>query len=321
MITVVIPIYNTGHYLRFCLDSVLAQTYKNIEVICIDDGSTDDCPQICEEYASRDNRIRVVHRENGGLSIARNNGIEIANGEYITFIDSDDMIDSDMLQYLYERIISCQADISVCQSQRINENNAIIECKLRNNKRQDALIDGNESCMYNLFVNPWINITAWGKLYKTELFSDIRYPENRYHEDVFTTYKLMAKTNRMVVGDAPKYLYRIRSASITQQTFSPKHLDAIYGKLEMRNFIRDHYPVLLKYANGGVVYAANQCLYKMAQADCKNKEHIDFLQRQYRCYEFDYLLYSRSSFISKCFSLLAYMNTSLLLNLLRVLNR
>ena len=144
LISVVVPVYNVERFLPACIDSILCQGYKNLEIILCDDGSTDSSPQICDEYAKKDSRIHVIHKKNGGLSDARNAGIDIAFGKYIIFVDSDDFIDKNMIMYLYNAMITYQADMACCQRQEVKENGELI---IARKKYKSFIINGNSKCM------------------------------------------------------------------------------------------------------------------------------------------------------------------------------
>ena len=150
LISVIVPIYNVEQFLRPCVDSILNQTYSNLQIVLVDDGSTDSCPTICDEYASQDDRIFVIHKSNGGLSEARNVGIDIARGSYITFIDSDDVIAVDMIEYLYALLRISNADISVCQRADIDEAGVDIAVHKKMLK-EDYILSNNKACMRDFF--------------------------------------------------------------------------------------------------------------------------------------------------------------------------
>jgi Glycosyltransferases involved in cell wall biogenesis len=309
-ISVVIPIYKVESYLKECVDSIFKQTYKNLEIILVDDGSPDNCPQICDQYAAYDNRVKVIHKVNSGLSDARNVGIEIATGKYITFLDGDDFIKKDMIEYLFNKLHENNADIAFCQRENVNESgDALSDGKLF----KDFVVRGNQECMHQFLTSPSMDTVAWGKLYRLDLFTGVRYPVGKYHEDVYTTYKLVAKSNCIAVGSERMYCYRIRSESITSASFKLKHLDAIEANKERREFIKEYFPMLTTYANAGVVYAANQCTLRLAKhkspliEDRTKKDIIKELQQYYRMYELDFLKGS-SGIPSKLFSLAAFIN-------------
>lgn len=314
IISVVIPVYNVEDYLSICIDSILNQTYKNLDIIIVDDGATDSCPQICDNYATVDGRVKVIHQNNAGLSAARNSGIDIAVGQYITFVDSDDVIAEDMIEYLYRLLTDYNVDMSLCQFSFIDEkgNHASHDKPVK-----DVVIgDNSEKCLESLMTDQRLDTVAWSKLYKTSMFNDVRYPVGKYHEDAFTTYKIVSKCNRIAVGGERKYFYRVRSQSITSSGFSLKHLDSIDGKLEFNSFIEDNYPQLGCYTHGEIIYACNVCVKRMANSNFYDLKINEKIQSLYRTYESDYLKQRNHGIKGKLFSLCAYLNLSLFLKFL-----
>ena len=297
------------------MDSILNQSYDNLEIILCDDESPDSCPQICDEYARKDSRIKVIHKKNGGLSDARNAGIDIATGRYITFVDSDDCLKPDMIEYLYNLLHENEADMACCQRQEIDEGGK----KKNNNKNHEQLISiGRENCMRDFLCHPSMDTVAWGKLYKTEMFRNIRYPKGKYNEDVFTTYKLVSKCKKIIAGSECKYLYRIRSKSIMNEDFSLRHLDGIEGAKQRASFIYKNYPDLSFVANASIVYASNQCVLRLIKSDDYDiSPHIvTGLQTNYRKYEIDFLR-GPSGIMAKMFSLLCYINLSVFIKMFK----
>lgn len=310
-ISVVVPIYNVEDYLRECINSIINQTYRNLQIILIDDGSTDSCGAICDEFALKDKRILVIHKMNGGLSDARNVGINSATGDFITFVDSDDVIEKDMIEYLFSQLSLYNADISVCQPMHISDNGQKLDLPRIN--FANYTLNGNYACMHDYLCNKGINTVAWGKLYNIKLWGDIKYPVGKYHEDVFTTYKIIAKASIITVSSERKYLYRIRPSSIMLSSFSEKHLDAVIGKEMQAEFILKHYPNEAKYAYSSIIYAANQCVLRMGIAGNKDRSLIDFLQQRYNKYEKYYILTNSGRFTSKLFSIAAFISASIVI--------
>lgn len=234
LISVVVPIYKVEKYLAKCIESIMGQSYRNIELILVDDGSPDSCPQICDEYKSKDSRIRVIHKQNGGLSDARNEGLKIATGEWITFIDSDDYVGKDFLKILYEIAKQSKADISIC------DYSAVI-CDNGQEKRNTSKIEfSNIECLQQLYC-PQIHgmeFVAWGKLYCMELFTvfQIQYPVGKIHEDTFTTYKLIYAARKIVFSDYVGYFYRTRKDSIMTVGFNLNRLDVLGATEEACEF-------------------------------------------------------------------------------------
>ena len=314
LISIVIPVYNVKEYLTECFQSIVLQTYQNLEILIIDDGSNDGSKEICDTWRKKDKRIKVIHKKNGGLSDARNVGINNASGKYISFVDSDDYIALDMIEYLYNLLCNNNAQIAVCQESNVFENGNVIE----NRKlKKDKLIHGNSACMREFFINETINTVAWGKLYLLSIFKDIRYPIGKYHEDIFTTYKLIAKCEKIAVGNECKYYYRWRNNGISKGSFSQKHLDSIEGSILRKNFIKSNYPELLLFAEANIIYASNQCTIKYIYSNENNKNVVSYIKRQYKAYERSFLLV-KSGIRAKLFSMAAYINLSLLIKIVRL---
>lgn len=231
LISVIIPVYKVENYLRRCVDSVLAQTYQNMEILLIDDGSPDECPKICEEYAVKDPRIRVVHQENKGLSGARNTGIGQAKGAYLSFLDSDDIYSPYFLESLYRAISAYDADISQCRWEYMHGDH------LKETYRPEAeceCLTGREMLGRLYIQTGAYYVVAWNKLYKKELFKEIRYPEGRIHEDEATTYRLFDLAKKCVLVDNALYGYFVGTGgtSITRNGFQMKKLDWIRANEE-----------------------------------------------------------------------------------------
>ncbi len=304
LISVVIPVYNVERYLKDCLDSVLKQSFQNLEIILVDDGSTDNSCAICKAYAAKDPRIKLITQENGGLSAARNTGIAAATGQYITFVDSDDAIALDMIQQLYDMMIQHGADLTACQKEFIDEQGNVIPSE---SYYPDRILTGSKDAMNAFFQDNGLDTTAWGKLYKTTHFSEIRYPVGKYHEDVYTTYQLVALSQKTVVTARRLYLYRQRANSIIHESFSPKHLDAVEGSLLRAEYVAKHFPKEASVARSKIVYAANSCVVKLMRSKQRDKKTITYLQKQYRTYEWDFLK-GNSKATAKLFSVFAYIN-------------
>lgn len=222
LISVVIPVFKVEKYLTRCLKSVINQTYQNLEIIIVDDGSPDNCPQICDEYKKKDKRIKVIHKINEGLSAARNDGIKIASGNYITFIDSDDFISKFFIEELYSNIKKNDCDISICSQKLINELQNVSDIK----EKHDAIVYNHNEAIKLMLYQKKINNSAWGKLYKFYLFDNIEYPAGKIYEDIATTYKLFLKANKICLSSCHYYYYTLRSNSISKK-FNEKSFDIL----------------------------------------------------------------------------------------------
>lgn len=264
LISVILPIYNVEKYIDRCLNSVLRQTYTNIEIILVDDGSTDNCQKICDEYAKNDNRIKVIHKKNGGLSDARNAGIKIAKGKYITLIDSDDYVENDYVEFLYSLIKESNAEISICSHTVLYENGT----KLEKATHENSILDP-KTTLKRILYDDGIDLSAWAKMYKKELFDTVQYPKGRLFEDAATTYLLIDQCDKIAIGSESKYYYIIRSNSITTKSFSPKKMQLIDSTKEMCEYVKDKYPDLEKAADRRLMYAYLSTLSQLANSKDK----------------------------------------------------
>lgn len=223
-ISVIVPIYQIEAYLRRCVDSILAQTFTDFELILVDDGSPDNCGTICDEYAAKDARIHVIHQENGGLSAARNASIDWAfansDSQWLSFVDSDDWVHPQMLEQLYRAVQEHGVEVSVCG--------------YRETESDDPWEDGEYASklwpVEQYYVECNVNATvAWGKLYHRDCFREIRYPVGRIHEDEFVTYRILFAYKQIAVIDSPMYAYFINPLGITKSKWTLKRLDAVEG--------------------------------------------------------------------------------------------
>ena len=302
LISVIVPVYRVEAYLDRCLRSITEQTYRNLEIILVDDGSPDRSGAICDAYAGKDSRVKVIHQENQGLSGARNTGIRAATGKYITFVDSDDAIHRDMVRYLLKLMKGHHADLSACQKQLIREDSTRI--------RDDAaalnrVLEGTDACMDALVRSGDLEVCAWGKLYRTEMFREVEYPLGKYHEDVFTTYRLAAQCSRIAIGSRKLYLYRQRGGSIMHESFSLKHLDGVEGYMQQLKFVRKHFPGLAIAAQARILWAVNSCAKRLARSDERDDQVTAQLQQHYRRYTGAFVL-GRSNAAAKLFALAAF---------------
>lgn len=224
-ITVIVPIYKVEKYLHKCIDSIINQTYSELEIILVDDGSPDNCPEICDDYANKDSRIKVIHKANGGLSDARNAGIDNASGEYLMFVDSDDYIEPQMVEILYKALLDNDATISICNYKYVTDNSDFAVDN-DNLPIKDGVITGRE-LLSDIFFGEksWYWVVAVCKLYRKELFDNIRFPVNKIHEDEFVFHKIILQCQKIACVALPMYNYLQRQGSIMHQRMSLKTLD------------------------------------------------------------------------------------------------
>lgn len=226
-ISIIIPIYNVEKYIHRCVDSVINQTYTNLEIILVDDGSPDNCGKICDEYAMKDNRIKVIHKENGGLSEARNHGIDSATGEWLFFLDSDDWIYPQTIEKLYIGATENNVSVSMCAYEETDSKSPVVD-------------DSKKSTLWtpkDLYLKHHVTATtAWGKLYHKDCFENIRYPVGKIHEDEFVTYKILFAQEKIAFINQPYYAYFINNEGITKGKWNPKRLVVINAFEEQYNF-------------------------------------------------------------------------------------
>ena len=235
-ISVIVPIYKVESYLPKCLDSIVNQTYRNLEIILVDDGSPDNCGAICDEYAARDDRIIVIHKSNGGLSFARNVGLDTATGDYIGFVDSDDWIEPNMYEYLLHGIQKQGADIAVC---------GIFEelpdrCFCR--KWDKAEVFDTEAGLEQLFLRKKYSHSVWDKLYRYSLFEGIRFPEGRNFEDIATTHRVFERAKAVQLLPEAKYHYLQRRDSIMGDGSLRNRVDSYLAAREQYLRMKDAWP-------------------------------------------------------------------------------
>jgi len=239
LVSVVIPVYNVESYLRECVASVVRQTYTNIEIILVDDGSTDNSGMLCDEFALSDSRICVFHKKNGGLSDARNYGIRQSHGSLISFIDSDDYVSSDYIMHLYQALVKGKTDIATTSICIFHDGESPKEYK-RNAATfhvYDAC-DALEDMLYMRHLEP----NAFPKIYKKELFGTIQYPVGKLYEDIATTTRLIDKVGKIAYLDEKDYYYRIRPNSIQTASFNPKKLDLLDQLSVVKSIVQTKYP-------------------------------------------------------------------------------
>ncbi len=307
LISVIVPVYKVEKYLKKCVESLQNQTYKNLEIILVDDGSPDNSPKMCDELMENDCRIKVVHKENGGQSSARNVGLEIAKGEWIAFVDSDDYIDQDMLEKLYQAIEENQADMAVCSARLVNEQGHI----LSSSKESGEVKCYAESEAYDQLI-PTLNNSVWNKLFKKELLGKLLFPVGCIHgEDFIFLLEYLRNVRKVVIIDVQKYNYLQREGSVTSSSFSKRKLDEIRSKDRVFEIISEYYPQYTETARkwkftarinvirsivlskvkkeykeeykSCLIYLKNN--YKYIKLQLSKKEKIEyFLQRYLRCF-------------------------------------
>lgn len=291
-ISIIVPVYNVENYLKKCVDSILSQTYRDIEVILVDDGSTDKSGEICDDYAKKDSRVKVLHKKNGGLSSARNAGIDIAQGNYLGFVDSDDYIEKDMYEILYKNLIDNNADISVCGITNCYDGNQYPECS-----KKTFLVLDSKSALREVLIGSKFSVPACNKIYNKNLFNDIKYPVGKLSEDAFVTPTLISNSKKVVVDTTPKYYYVHRTGSITSSYFKMKDFDVVEAYNINLKMVRDKFPELENQAIFRHLWSYMYVLDKMILTpDFKNSNEYNMVVNKIRSNTFNIL---KNPFFSK----------------------
>ena len=283
-VSIIIPVYNVEDYLCECVNSIISQELTDIEIILVDDGSTDLSGKMCDDFAKIDSRVRVIHKENGGLSSARNAGIDICKGDYVGFVDSDDVVSKEMFFCLYELSQELSADIAICSYSKFTDT---VDFPVSTNNDYEVL--NHEIALKELFKGEKYFVTSWDKIYKRELFNDIRFPNGKIHEDMFTTYKLFDLSNTVVYTKKILYGYRIRKNSITNTSFSEKRFDNLEAIDEIIDYFKKDYS--LSYILSNLAYEKSLYLLNLILLEKSIPKQLKF----YSLYR-DYIINHRKMF-------------------------
>ncbi len=237
IVSIIVPVYKVEQYVRKCIDSILSQTFTDFELVLIDDGSPDNCPIICDEYALKDNRIHVIHQKNGGISAARNAGLDYvfasSNSKWITFIDSDDWVLSDYLAELYAAVVTTGTKASICYMGSSNNTN--------DEKKTSSNLVLSFEDLYNNKNTKLNPVSAWGKLYKKELFENVRYSVGKICEDLYITHQVLFKCDEISVVERELYIYFTDNESITRSAWGKRRFDEIDASEKLISFMSDHH--------------------------------------------------------------------------------
>ena len=254
LISVIVPVYNVEKYLDKCIQSIADQTYRNLEIILVDDGSPDRCGAICDEWAARDSRVRVIHKENGGAGLARNVALDVAKGELIAFVDSDDYIAPDMLSYLYS-LMDLQTDIAECAYTETVDDYAVFS--KHSGKVETYTCAG---AMYEHIYDRVFRQLIWNKLYRRTTIGDIRFPVGTKIDDEFFTYRVLLRAGKLKLSDKICYAYRQQPGSIMHQKYSIKRLEGLLAKRQRLEDLAIHMPERVSQAREELMLS---CLYGM----------------------------------------------------------
>lgn len=259
LISVIVPIYNISEYLNRCVNSICTQTYSNLEIILVDDGSPDNCPQLCDAWKEKDPRVLVIHKPNGGLSDARNAGMKIAQGEYISFVDGDDWLEKDFFS-----ILTCIMNENGADIAEVGFRHCVEGEKYENiSPMHESICLNRDEAMANLIENK-IPQVVWNKLYKKDIITDIPFEIGKYHEDEFWTYQVIDRVKTYVRSEYVGYNYFQRKGSIMGVGYSLKRLDAIEAKVRRQRYLEDNKSFLAELARKNLLFA---CMYHGQCAD------------------------------------------------------
>lgn len=264
LISVIIPVYKVEKFLDKCIKSVVEQLYTNLEIILVDDGSPDKCPIMCDMWAERDKRIKVIHKSNGGLSDARNAGIQIAEGDYISFVDSDDWIAPNMYQIMIDTIQKENADICACGIM-VSYSDSEGEKPLN----LPSIIGDSEKILELIYNDTQYPVATWNKLYRRKCWKNLRFPVGKICEDAFTTYLLVANAKKIVQISEPLYYYRIRSNSIMTADFNHKRMDEEEAWRYNYEYMKIHYPLISAKAFDFYLQKVNGLIHTIPKSECK----------------------------------------------------
>lgn len=226
LISIIVPVYNVEKYIDRCIKSLLSQRYTNIEIILVDDGSTDNSGKICDVYSKYDNRVKVVHKKNGGQASARNAGLDLMLGKYVAFVDSDDFISESYIAILYSLMKKYSADISICGFSKVYESKNCYDIPQSDCSNFPVREYSYKEAIYSVFYQKKLDCSLWGKLYRSSLFKNIRLPNGLLYEDLAIIYPLLLSSNRLIKTDCPLYFYVIRKDS-TLGIFNRKRTDVL----------------------------------------------------------------------------------------------
>lgn len=275
LVSVVVPVYNVEKFLPQCVDSLLAQTHPNLEIILVDDGSTDGSGNVCNSYAACNGNIRVIHQKNAGLSAARNTGIAAAKGAYIGFVDSDDFVAPQMYRSLLEAAMTHQMSVAVCGRYITDEEGAVTQEAFALSETKTY---SPADAMEQILVGGPVDVAAWDKLYRKELFDGIQFPVGEINEDAAIVFHLMARTQGLVHIGVPMYYYRQRGGSITKSGYKPNKLQALEHARAIGTFVCGQFPHLESSYRKYMAYLCCQLLSLMLkdpQARKQYPEHYD----------------------------------------------
>ena len=274
LISVVVPIYKVEKYLDKCVESLVNQTYKNLEIILVDDGAPDNCPEMCDKWAEMDHRIKVIHKPNGGLSDARNAGMKEVKGEYVAFIDSDDYVAVEFIEKLYNVMKKEQSDIVECEVLKFTEN------EIPSPEYDDNAVESFDTVkgLSLLIADDRFHQHVWNKLYRSEIALSVEFAKGKLNEDEIWTYQIFSKAFKVTKVNLPMYFYLQRGGSIMGTSYNIRRLDALEAKVQRQEYIEENFPELATQAKidlfGSCIFACQSVMKFMSGDDKKKAENI-----------------------------------------------
>ena len=262
-ISIIVPVYKVEKYLNECIDSILAQTFTDFELILVDDGSPDNCPALCDAAAEKDSRVRVIHQQNKGLSGARNAGINVARGNWLGFVDSDDMIDPTFCEKMLHAAVQAGAEMAVCNILRMKEN------KARDSYQEHCLKDevlSREEIVHRIQLSPFYMVMT--RLCRREVFEKIRFPEGKNYEDAFTAPEILERVNKAACVAEPLYQYRLRSGSIMHAAVTLKNLEEVHANYALFQYTMKYQ----KYDEACLQYTVTKRIFRKLKRKLSQEE-------------------------------------------------
>lgn len=293
-ISIIVPIYKVEQYIHKCLDSILRQSYQNLEVILVDDESPDECPLICDEYAKKDKRVRVIHKKNGGVASSRNKGLDLATGDYIGFVDGDDYIDEKMFEQLINVAIDRKADIVHCDFQMVDKEGNEINYKNRVFNSEKILSNYETLCEH--VINYRVKVMLWNKLYKKEIFDGLRFNEEYVHEDEILFPEIISRSNKNVILKEKLYFYVHAPEGITKGEVTRNKIESKkYLMIYLEKFYLEKYPELMRHIYLSICFTCIGCIRDVERAE-KIEDKFGYIEYFRKVYMSSYIKMQRYKF-------------------------
>ena len=315
LVSIIVPIYNVEDDLLECVKSIQNQTHSELEIILVDDGSPDRCGEICDSLAKEDKRIVVIHQENGGLSKARNVGLRVMTGDFVVFVDSDDVLEKKLVENLLKLVYKYQTEIAVCQNSVFTKKNGVVHLHSQD-KIEEKCLTASDAINEMLYQKTF-DVAAWGKIYRSETLKGVTFPEGLIHEDIPTTYKMFLKSEKVAYTSEELYRYQIRENSIENEKFTPKKMDCITTSQIMLDDIAANYPKYLKAARSRY-FAAHFHILAQINEDIPEKRLIISNIKKVR---FAIIRDPKASLRVRVACLLSYVGFDFTIGLLRIMNK